>query len=539
MADAPQSHQGFIDKFGPIDRNVTEEFPDTYTGDNPDRRHAFLWRKTEMIQAHGGIPPATEEASVVVIGGGMAGLAVTDLLRDKQPILLEQAERLGGTSKGESWQGNLYAIGAAYLIAPDPETPVYNYLNGLGILEQARYREGGTPVELGGRIYADVFSGETDLVRAHEFQAIRDHLQRMVDSRDGLELPEIPPKTPEQKELVASLDQKSLHDYLTEVNHGELPPHLAATIERYCWSALGGSMGEISAAVGLNFLAAEFGKIGVLPAGNASIAEAILKRILTTVPEDRIRCDSIVVDVSVVADGVLVTYVDADSNLHCIHAESVVMSCPKFVGARVLSGMEASRVNDIRQSLRYRSYLVANVFLNQKNPNKDLFNVILLGDGKVALDDVEAQSRAQQVTDVVMASYANPESDKSVLTLYLPLPFDTGMAKMLDPETLSRMKSDFSSKIVYEILPALGFDSDNLAGMRITRWGHALPLAAKGLISSGLTTRMQEPFAGRIFWAEMGNNITPSIESAFSAAFDAAAAVRQNLESATAGEKLP
>lgn len=522
-------HNDFVNRFGPIDRQVSEEFPDQYTGDQPDTRHAFLWKKDEMIARYGGMPKDVERAGVVVIGGGMAGLAVTDLLSDKRPILLEQAARLGGTSKGEAWKGIEYAIGAAYFVKPEPGSPVHEYLDGLGILGKARYHSGGTAIELGGRIYADFYSGETDLVRAHEYRAIKEHLTQMAASREGLTVPEIPSRTPAEKERTDALDRESLYDYLVRFNRGELPPPVTTALERYCWSAFGGSMREISAASGLNFLAAEFGEIGVLPAGNATIAEAILKRILETVPEDRIRCDSLVIDVEVADDGVYVTYVDGTNRLHRVHAESVVMSCPKFVAARILRGIEPSRLRDIRESMRYRSYLVANVFLDQKNPHEDSFGVILLNDGKVDLEDVERESLNAQVTDVIMANFANPGRDQSVLTLYWPLPFDSGMAKALNLATLSKMVSEFNGKIVNEILPTLGFDTDKIAGLRITRWGHALPLAAQGLISSGLTTRIQEPFQGRVFFAEMGNDALPSIESALHAAFHYAAEARQSL----------
>ena len=50
---------------------------------------------------------------LVVVGGDMSGLVTSYLLRDYRPILLEQAQRLGGNSQGQSWRGIDYAIGAA------------------------------------------------------------------------------------------------------------------------------------------------------------------------------------------------------------------------------------------------------------------------------------------------------------------------------------------------------------------------------------------------------------------------------------------
>ena len=93
---------------------------------------------------------------LVVVGGGMSGLVTSYLLRDYRPILLEQAQRLGGNSQGQSWRGMDYAIGAAYFTEPDMESPLGKLVTELGLPALWTMEQGEDPVALSGKITAQV-----------------------------------------------------------------------------------------------------------------------------------------------------------------------------------------------------------------------------------------------------------------------------------------------------------------------------------------------------------------------------------------------
>jgi len=114
-----------LDGISPIYREIHEPAPLGYSGDDPATPHQILWAKEAFAAERKMESEAnTESASLVIIGGGISGLLSAYLLREHNPVVLEQASRFGGNSKGQSYRGIDYSIGAAYLIKPDPGSPI-------------------------------------------------------------------------------------------------------------------------------------------------------------------------------------------------------------------------------------------------------------------------------------------------------------------------------------------------------------------------------------------------------------------------------
>ena len=70
----------------PIEEIINATNQREFSGDRPHFAHEVLWNKNHFFQKAGGIPAASERAKVVIIGGGMAGLAAAFQLKDLKPI---------------------------------------------------------------------------------------------------------------------------------------------------------------------------------------------------------------------------------------------------------------------------------------------------------------------------------------------------------------------------------------------------------------------------------------------------------------------
>jgi len=72
----------------------------------------------------------------------------------------------------------------------------------------------------------------------------------------------------------------------------------------------------------------------------------------------------------------------------------------------------------------------------------------------------------------------------------------------------------------------MGIDPSTITEIRLSRWGHAIPAAQKGLIADGTLERASKPF-GRIFFGQQDNWASPCFESSVQCAQAAADQARK------------
>jgi hypothetical protein len=493
----------------PIDRSLGDVAPAQFFGDEPERPHQMLWDKQGYIG--GRLPLPEERVPLVVVGGGISGLVTSYLLRAYQPVLLEQAVRLGGNSRGQSWRGIDYSIGAAYLIEPEAESPLGKLAAELGLPELWTIKAGEDPVALSGKVYPTFWDGGTSSRGSAQFDTLATYFRAMHAGQHGLVYPEIPITDPGQAAYIHALDRLSFRQYVEKIAGGSLHPHIDTAIEHYCWSSFAATSAEVSAAAGLNFYVSEFGNLAVLPGGNAAVAERVQERLMDVIPPTNMRTGAMVFDVRVVPDGVVVAFEDQRRSRQAIHARAAVLCCPKFVVGKILHGIEGERLEAIKR-LRYRSYLVANVLL-KGGINEPFYDLYLLGEGKIEPSNLQAAARQQPVTDVVLATYARPDPAHIVLTLYRGMPYDGARAELYAAGSYPRYREEFAQQIHETILPLLHLRRENIVDLRIARWGHPLPVAATGLIANGTIEKIRAPFHGRVFFVEQDNWALPAFET--------------------------
>ncbi len=466
------------------------------------------------------LPEPTETTRVAIVGGGISGLATGYLLRGYNPLLFELHPRFGGNAQGEIWQETPFSLGNAYFITPDPGTFLEQFYTGLGLDKVVRVQTGEDLYELGGTLVSDFFETKD---RSPEDQLAFTRYRELVLRMANEEYPEIPLPKGQDNRAILNLDRKSLKQHIQEQLGVPIPTHLASAIQGYCYSSFAAGWEEISAASGWNFLAAEeFGR-WVLPGGTAYLADAMwnqLARLEKPVRDARhqrrpscLRGGSRVVDVRLTQDKVRVTYRDASGSYHGLIADNVVVCCPKHICKYILHDLESidPEKRAAFDQLHQRAYVVVNVLLDSP-VELDFYDAFLLGDGSLPTNQDEALAQSR-VTDMLSGHYnRGPKTRHSVLTLYWPLPFAFGRATLI--ETGSH--TTYAERLVPQVrsmLKLLDIDPKKVVQIRMSRWGHAMPVASPDLIANGTVDKLRRSIDDRIHFVNQDNWALPAVEN--------------------------
>jgi glycine/D-amino acid oxidase-like deaminating enzyme len=482
-----------------------------FNGDDATTPHELFWDKAGALARLGGIPAATERVRVCIVGGGIAGLSAAYRLADLSPVILEGAPRLGGNSKGEVWNGVAYSLGAAYVAKPDPGSPTRQLLEELKLWDQMR--PDANPD-------SSFWEGVSDPSRAAEFRKARAVLEDVWENS----FPEIPFKPDGQltREAWDALDRIPFKSWFENAIGGPLHPHVEEFLQMYCWSSFAGEFDTISALQGLNFFCSDLHGIFALPGGNSAIARAFAASIREKTGVQAFRTGSYAVDVTTTNEGVRVCYHTPGGKLRTLTADVCIVACPKWVARYVVSGLSAEQ-NQAMRGISYRAYLTANVLVRGRiqSPGYDIFRL----EGQVS-GGAREELRRRPWADFVCASWAAHDSQPdTTLTLYRPLPYQGAEQFLFNPGAHDKHRDQVQAYLP-DLCRQLGIDQSRIAGVRHTRWGHALPHAAAGLLARGIPQAAAQPIGGRIFFANQDNWASPCIETATQSAFDAAAAAR-------------
>lgn len=504
-APLPELHPGRTSPIAP----VTAPSPG-WLGDDPDAAHGRLW----AIDTTGASAP--EEADLVVVGGGISGLATAWRLRDRAPVLLEAAPRFGGNSRGERWEGIDYSLGAAYFAwAPKGSALSKAFYRPLELHKLWR-TSSGEHVLWDGEVREGFWEGATDPEHAGAFVRAERYLRDVLDHH----YPDMPPgewKVLTDEEL-ADLDRRTLVAELERGTGGPLHPHLRVMLEAYCRSAFGAGAEEVSAAAGLNFLAAELDPICALPGGNARVAERLWHGLSEAVPPANLRAGAVALEIARDGERVRVVYASAEG-VRTLSARAVVVACPKFVAAKICADLPDDQRAAIGR-LRWRAYTVANLLCRKPAPAEAL-DLYFLSD--------PLPEPGTKASDLLASHWAKGgDPDHSVFTLYRPLPTDGGRAELLDPASVDRFRADALAEAA-EILPLVGLSAEDVVETRVSRFGHALPLAEPGLVADGTLALVRRPIGDRIFFANQDDWALPSLETCLTRALEVEEELRRVL----------
>ena len=435
-------------------------------------------------------------------------------MQDRDWVLFDLRDRFGGNSIGEEWQRIPYSLGSAYFMVPDKGDELDRLYTSLGVYDHARIDDGtGFRVEYGNSIIDDLCQN----CSAEERLALQNYREKVLYYANDA-YPDIPWTDGATGELIRKLDVFSFHQSVESACQGLIPPLLAKSIQAYCYSSFGVGWDELSAAAGWNFIAAEeFGRI-VLPGGNAGLATLFWNQLVTARPRPdgrpRLRGQSIVTSMRLEGQGVALSWRTPSGKNRTMGANHVVYAGSKHILRHLVQDLAS--IDEVKfeasQRVHTIAYIVANVLLN-KRVHEEFYDIFLVHDDLFPMRDEEFEID-RRITDCLDGSFASvaPHQSGDVLTLYWPLPWHTARFSIIDDATLETYAA-IGAPQIKRILSLLRLNENDVVGIRMARWGHAMPWAPPNSYSDGLGEELRRPIANRIWFANQDNWLLPAVET--------------------------
>jgi oxygen-dependent protoporphyrinogen oxidase len=440
---------------------------------------------------------------VVVVGGGLAGLAAAWQLRDQDVLVLEKEARAGGKVRREAWGRKRYPVAAGYMYEL--------YLDGLKSLfrslgiEGRRIPKPTNSLRLpDGRIVHEPFGRGID--ELPETAEVRSQLKRMSKEMAELSarLGSIPPM-PKSEPWLADLDRISFKAYM-EKHYGS---RIGAFADGYAKSLFGVDGEQVSALAGLVFFTADFGGGANITwdGGPGVIAEKLEARL-----GRKLELGAFVLSVSTEPGGVRVEYEKAGRR-RSVRARAAVLAVPSFIVRRLAKGLPDWKSAALSK-VRYSSYALAIIAL--KEPiYRDSFD--LWAGTDTVFTDLSPLDWGEK--DAGPAEAGTPAQ---LLEAYVPLGESAGRAVLLD-EPDERMSERIESDLD-RLFPGA---RPKVHGVRLIRWGHAMPVDFPGYLT-GPRRDVSRP-AAPFFFAGVDGEL-PCIEGALSSGLRAGKEARGYLD---------
>ncbi|MBL7545240.1 MAG: FAD-dependent oxidoreductase [Bdellovibrionaceae bacterium] len=414
-----------------------------------------------------------------------------------QPLILEQASQFGGNCKGESIGTNLYSLGPAYISIPETNSPSHRMLNEIGVLKYGRVETAAQKeVFLNGKVLPNFWSG------AHESPTVFAQMKQVLKK---------------YKDNPAAFNHMSVNQWLRQYF-----PHITTTLyeyfQYYAWSSFGGTLDEIAAGEFLSWQASEQNGILVFPGGNSLITQLLFQNLRAAVGPAQLRTKSAVLKVIPGNGFVDVVVEESLYKLKTIRTKFVVMAAPKFVAKKIISPIPANQLR-VMDSIEYRSFMVGNVTLRKTIPSKG-FDLYCL---KKEIPKIPTPNAtfSRGFTDVIFSNWAQGDKGSPcTLTFYKAFPYQGARQFLLSPFAHNKHR-DFLLTELQNYYPELGITNSDIGAVRMTLWGHSVPVCQAGLASSKELALASQPI-GNIVFANQDNLVSPAYESSESTALEAA-----------------
>lgn len=453
-----------------------------------------------------GVPSVTKRAGVLVVGGGIAGLATArTLLRAgvDDVTVFELEDVAGGNSRGHSIAGMGCPLGAHYLPVPGPHAhEVAQWLEELGLrrIEHGRvvYDERHLCHSPQERLFiegqwAEGLLPPVEALPAAERERTATQYRRFARAVQGwvdagaFTMPTA--RAPWTADL-ALLDAATFAEWLAR--DGFDAPALRWYLDYCCRDDYGAGSAQVSAWAGLHYFASRHGfhapgegeaeREGVLtwPEGNgwlsARLAAPLGERLQTGCVALRARETRAGVELDL--------WNERERRLERWSAAQLVLALPLFAAARILERPPAA-LGAAASAMRHAPWLVAN--LHCERPPIDR------GGAPPSWDNVLYRSAALGYVDAMHQSL-RPHPGPTVLTAYWALGGDdAAQAATARRQLLVDHAEDWATRVLADLTRAHPDLTRHVHRIDLMRYGHAMSVPVPGLRGHAGLRTLAEP----------------------------------------------
>jgi protoporphyrinogen oxidase len=390
-------------------------------------------------------PPASARHDVVIVGGGVSGLAAAYRLQHRDFLLLEKEPHWGGNAYAMEYEGSVYGTGSAFLTKDEY---AYQFAKEIGLEPLPVNSPDGTIIH--GELVLDTWGEGVD--KLPYAAPVRESFKKFKKEMLAIDVEK------RGKELF----NQPLSDFLKGY-----PEELKQWWDNFGPSNWGATSGDTAAGIAIDALQEMVeesrtddrytwpGGLGALTKKLADILQ----------PKYRERMQTGATTVAVVSERaeVQVTYM-LGGELKTVAAKTVIMATPKFITRRIVVGLP-DKQSDAMQQIRYIPYPVVNLIFD-----KPVFN-----------HGYDTWCPGNSFTDVVVADWViqkrpGYQQKFNILSCYTPLK-EEDRGQLLNEagarQIAANVLSDFQ-----KMMPGLSADP---VEVHIYRRGHPLYMSTPGL----------------------------------------------------------
>lgn len=458
-------------------------------------------------------PPGGRDRTVdvVVVGGGLAGLAAAWDLRDLDLLVLEAEHRIGGRLKSVA-RGDVWLNFGAHVFSGSDSAAGR-------LITEAGVEARGVPgrlaaLELGGKLLAsgrvESFPFRLPMAMSSRWALIRSGARlRLAVARYAKVAAVAPGEDP-------SIRQQRILDFLSDRSFSDQFGPMPSDVDGIFRATLTRSSGEpeeLAAGYGVGYFHLVWNRTSGLSRGIIGGPSA-LTAALAAALDGRIRIGTEVVAVRVRAPeappgpAVTVDCRDAEGTYR-LHARAAVVATPAFVTSRIVTDLPPG-VRDALQQVRYGPYVVGAVLTEEPGPQP--------WDGLYAVATPDrAFSMIFNIANVLRDPRRPPRDriPQGSFMVYAAADRGRAMMELPDDEIAARFVDDLAA-----VFPAV---RDKVRETVVQRWPRGLPYphVGRAALQSALTTPIEPLFLAGDY---LGTWYT---ETAAATAAQAAAGVRQ------------
>lgn len=460
-----------------------------------------------------------ERFPVVIVGGGMAGLAAAWRLSSdgRLPfVLLELETEPGGTSRSGQGEVSAFPWGAHYVPVPSPDNrALVRLLTEMDVIDPDKSAALGHPagredslivepeerVFYRGRWHAGLLPhaamSPQDVFDVHRFDK---EIARWVAFRDGKgrRAFTLPTALGSDDAEVTALDRISMATWLDQRGFRSVP--FRWWVDFACRDDYGCSIHDTSAWAGIFYFASrvaqpwhESAPFLTWPEGNGRLVHH-----LHSLVQRKVRCQQLVADIVPRAGDVRITVLDGPSRTRrTLQAQQVILAIPRFVQNRVLRPWREKPPQGA--AFETSPWLVANITLARRPADHGFVP---------AWDNVLYDSPS---LGYVSATHQRGRRfGPTVWTYYYPLTdSDPRRARQ---KLLSATRSEWVEVILTDLSRAHPDIWDCVSRVDLMRWGHAMVRPTPGFVWSEARRRAAEPAFGRVHFAHTELSSVPLVE---------------------------